>query len=41
MTGKLALSDKVLMRVEKSARYIGNEIGMIKKDPDDVRFLFS
>ncbi len=41
MTGKLALSDKVLMRVEKSARYIGNEIGMIKKDPDDVLIRFA
>lgn len=36
----LALSDEILMRVEKPARYIGNEINMVKKDPDsvDVRF---
>lgn len=36
----LALSDEILMSVEKPARYIGNEINMIKKDPQevDVRF---
>lgn len=36
----LALSDEILMRVEKPARYIGNEINMVKKDPAkvDVRF---
>lgn len=37
---KLALSDEILMSVEKPARYIGNEINMVKKDPKevDVRF---
>ncbi len=37
---KLALPDEILMSVEKPARYIGNEINMIKKDPGkvDVRF---
>ena len=36
----LALSDEILMSVEKPARYTGNEINMIKKDPAsvDVRF---
>lgn len=36
----LALSDEILMSVEKPARYIGNEINIIKKDPQevDVRF---
>ena len=36
----LALSDEILMSVEKPARYIGNEINMVKKDPAsvDVRF---
>ena len=36
----LALSDKILMSVEKPARYTGNEINMVKKDPAsvDVRF---
>ncbi len=37
---KLALSDEILLSVEKPARYIGNEINMVKKDPSkvDVRF---
>lgn len=37
---KLALSDEILMSVEKPARYIGNEVNMIKKNPDkmDIRF---
>ena len=37
---KLALSDEILLSVEKPARYIGNEINMVKKDPAqvDVRF---
>ena len=36
----LALSDEILMSVEKPARYTGNEIKMVKKDPAsvDVRF---
>lgn len=40
MSRKLALSDEILMQVEKPARYIGNEINMVKKDPDkmDIRF---
>ena len=39
---KIALSDEVLLSVEKAARYIGNEINSIKKDPDavDIRFAF-
>ncbi len=37
---KLALTDEVLLTVEKPARYIGNEINMVKKDLDkiDIRF---
>lgn len=37
---KLALSDDILLSVEKPARYIGGEINMIQKDPKkvDVRF---
>ncbi|WP_343209061.1 TIGR03960 family B12-binding radical SAM protein [Anaerolentibacter hominis] len=37
---KLALSDDILLSVEKPARYIGNEINMIKKNPSeaDIRF---
>lgn len=37
---KLALSDEILMQVEKPARYIGNEINMIKKNPSDVAVRF-
>lgn len=37
---KLALSDEILLTVEKPARYIGNEYNMVIKDKDkvDVRF---
>lgn len=37
---KLALSDEILLKVEKPARYIGNEINMAVKDIDniDIRF---
>lgn len=37
---KLALPEEVLLRIEKPARYTGNEINMVKKDPSsvDVRF---
>lgn len=40
MSRKLALSDEILMQVEKPARYIGNEINMVKKNPEemDIRF---
>lgn len=37
---KLFLSDEILMSVEKSARYIGNEVNSIKKDPKDVDLRF-
>ena len=37
---KLALSDDILLQVEKPARYIGNEVNMVVKDPKavDIRF---
>lgn len=37
---KLALSEKILMNIEKPARYIGNEVNMVKKDLSkvDIRF---
>lgn len=37
---KLALSDEILMRVDKPARYIGNELNSVVKDPAgvDIRF---
>ena len=39
---KLALSDEILLTVEKPARYIGNEINSVIKDKSkiDVRFAF-
>jgi radical SAM family uncharacterized protein len=38
---KLALSDEILMTIDKPARYIGNEINMIKKDPESVKVRFA
>lgn len=37
---KLALSDEILLSVEKPARYIGNEVNSVMKDKDqvDIRF---
>lgn len=39
-TNKLALSDEILMQIEKPARYIGNEVNAVIKDKNkiDVRF---
>ncbi len=39
---KRFLSDEILLNVEKPARYTGNEINMVKKDPKevDIRFAF-
>ena len=37
---KLALSDEILLKIEKPARYLGNEVNAIFKDPAkvDIRF---
>jgi len=37
---KLALSDEILLKIEKPARYIGNEVNSVMKDKNkvDVRF---
>ena len=37
---KLALSDEILMKVDKAARYIGGEVNSVMKDKDqvDIRF---
>ncbi len=37
---KLALSDEILLKIDKPARYIGGEVNMAKKDPKlvDIRF---
>lgn len=37
---KLALSDEILMQVEKPARYIGNEINSVAKNPVEVDIRF-
>ncbi len=37
---KLALSDEILLTVEKPARYIGNEYNMVVKDKNDVDIRF-
>ena len=41
MSSKLALSEEILLSVEKPARYIGGEINMAVKDPEkvDIRFV--
>ncbi len=33
---KLALDDEILLNIEKPARYIGNEVNMVVKNPADV-----
>ena len=40
---KLALSDEILLNIEKPARYIGNEVNSVMKDPEkvDIRFALS
>ena len=37
---KLALSDEILLSIDKPVRYTGNEVNMVKKDPSkvDIRF---
>ncbi|MCI8280461.1 MAG: TIGR03960 family B12-binding radical SAM protein [Lachnospiraceae bacterium] len=34
---KPALSDEILLSVDKPARYLGNEVNMVKKDPAQVK----
>ena len=36
MTRKLALSDEILMQVEKPARYIGNEVNSVIKEKEKI-----
>ena len=38
---KLALSDDILMTVDKPARYIGNEVNSVMKDPESVDIHFA
>ena len=36
---KLALSDDILLKIEKPARYLGNEVNHVVKDPEGkIRF---
>ena len=37
---KLALSDEILMKVDKAARYIGGEVNSVMKDKNDVDIRF-
>ncbi len=39
---KLALSDEILLSIEKPARYIGNEVNSVMKDKEqvDIRVVF-
>ena len=36
----LALTEELLLKIEKPVRYIGNEVNMVRKDPEkvDIRF---
>lgn len=38
---KLALSEEILMSVEKPARYIGNEVNAVYKNKDDITIRFA
>ncbi len=38
---KLALSDEILMKIDKPARYIGNELNSVKKDKTEVAIRFA
>ena len=41
MSVKLALSDEILLTIDKPARYIGNELNMVKNNPKDVSIRFA
>ena len=41
MWDKLALSDDILMKIEKPERYIGHEVNAVIKDPAQVRVRFA
>ena len=38
---RLALTDDILMKIEKPARYIGNEVNSVMKDKADVDIRFA
>ena len=39
---KVFIPDEILLQVDKTARYTGNELNMVKKNPEDmdIRFAF-
>ena len=41
MRKNTALSDEILLSVEKAARYIGNEFGAVMKDPEEVKIRYA
>lgn len=41
MSNKLALRDEILLKVEKPARYIGNEVNAITKELDRIKVRFA
>ena len=38
---KLALNDEILLKIEKPARYIGNEVNSVMKDKDKINIRFA
>ena len=38
---KLALNDEILLKIEKPARYIGNEVNSVMKDKSEVDIRFA
>ena len=38
---KLALSDEILLSIEKPARYIGGEVNSVMKDKEEVDIRFA
>lgn len=38
---KLALSDEIMMTVEKPARYIGNEVNSVMKNKENIEIRFA
>ncbi len=38
---KLALDDEILLKIEKPARYIGNEVNSVMKDKNDIDIRFA
>lgn len=41
MNNQLALSDDILMKIEKPARYIGNEVNAVTKDKEKIKVRFA